>query len=132
MGAQFGQHLIVLRRLNHNRYVLEILGRCAEDRRPADVNHLNSRLLLERVEVNYYEVYRLDLVLLGLSLVLFVPALVQYAAVYARVQGLHAALEELRKARDVRDIGNLQAGLAQSLGSASRRYYFNAELCKLL
>ena len=69
--------------------------------------------LLELVKVHAHEVDHLDAVLGGLGHVLGIVATREQAAVHLGMQGLHAAVHHLGKARVLLDGGHRHAGLNQ-------------------
>lgn len=88
-----------------------VLGGGADERDAADVDFLNDVLergsgshgVLERIEVDYYQVDALDAVLGHLAAVAFVVAAGEDAAEHLRVQRLYAAAEYRGIARDFFD-----------------------------
>ena len=113
---------VVALRLDHDGGEAEVLGRRADHRRPADVDVLDHLVLgdaaarrgrLERIEVHAHEVDELHVLLLGRLHVRRVVAQRQQPGVQPRVQRLHAAVHDLREAREVLDRADLEAGLLE-------------------
>ena len=112
VALQLLEHGLVALRARHRRDVGEVLRGGAQQRGPADVDHLD-RLLLghaalrgdlgEGVEVDDDEVERLDRERLERGEVVLAVAPGEDAAVDPRVQRLHASAEHLRRARHVLD-----------------------------
>jgi hypothetical protein len=75
-----------------------VLRRGARHRRTADVDGLDLRTLLERVEVRHDEFERQDAVQVEVVPVLVVTEVGEQTAVNLRVQCLHPAVEHLRRA----------------------------------
>jgi hypothetical protein len=84
--------------------VREVPARRPHQRRAADLDHLDARLLAERVEVADDEVDLLDVVGGQIGVVLGLRAVGQDAAGDLRVQRLHAPAEDLGRAGDGRDL----------------------------
>ena len=127
-GLQLGEHARVVHRVDDDRHVLPVLRRGTQHRRAADVDVLDRVFqravgprggLRERVEVDDQEVDRRDAVLLQRRHVRRQIAPREQAAVDARVQRLHAAVEHLGKAGDLGHFGDGQAGLGEQLGGAA-------------
>ena len=53
VGAQLGEDRVVVGRVDHDADVGVVLGRGAHHRRPADVDQLDARIGVERVEVDH-------------------------------------------------------------------------------
>mmetsp|Transcript_96182 Transcript_96182/g.248706 ORF Transcript_96182/g.248706 Transcript_96182/m.248706 type:complete len:588 (-) Transcript_96182:9-1772(-) len=106
-----------------------VLGRGTDHARAADVDVLNARGevrgvllhgLVEGVEVHDGQVDRPDAVLAHLVLVLVVAARGEQAAVDLRVQGLDAAVQDLRRAGVVRNVLDGAAELPELRRGAAR------------
>ena len=135
--AQLGEDRAVALGLAHGRDVREVLGRRAQHRRAADVDHLDRVLLLdaaprddlrEGVEVDADEVERADAVLVERGEVVRVVSAGQDRGVDPRVQGLHAAAEELGDLGQVLDPRGLDSVLLEVVGGAAAGDQLDAEL----
>jgi hypothetical protein len=82
---------------------------------------------LEGVEVDYDHVDGQDAVFGYCGFVVSFAADIEQATVDARVEGLDAAVEHFGKASQVADVLDLQAGFAESAGSAAGGNELNAE-----
>ncbi len=125
---ELGEHGVVGLRLDKHGHAAVVLGRGADHRRPADVDVLDRNVgihlavgdrLLERVEVDADQVDRLDPLALEGRDVLGVVAAGEQRRVQPRVQRLHPPAEDLGRARELGDIGDLDPGLAQRGGGAA-------------
>jgi hypothetical protein len=127
-GFQLAQHAAVVCGIHHHRHPLVVLGRRADHGRAADVDVLDDLLergaaghgLAERVQVHHHQIDGIEaagphLLAVGLGR----PA--QDAAVHARMQGLHPAVEDLRRAREVAHLAHRHARVAQGPGRAPGR-----------
>ena len=102
-GLDLAGDPLVVGRVDHHAHVGRVLGRAAHHGRPADVDlldHVGEGLagrdrLAERVEVHHHEVDGRDVAGLHVGLVGGEAAPVEDAAVDARVEGLHAAAQDL-------------------------------------
>ena len=100
-----------------------VLRRGADHGRPTDVDLLDALVessagghsLLERVEVDHDEIERLDAQLLQLVYVAVLAQVREDAGVHARVQRLHAAVEHLREAGHVRNLGDRHTRVSDAL-----------------
>src|SRR5262245_61164958 len=116
--------------IDDHGHVVMILGRGADHRRAADVDVFDRllhrhvgffNLLVERVQVDDYQVDRLYAVFAHLRAMLLVRADAEDAAMNFRVQSLDAAVEHFRKSGEVRNVARLDSVLAQQLrGTAGR------------
>ncbi len=116
------QHRVIGLGAHDRRNVGEVLGRRADHRRAADVDVLDRVGIvdlpppdrpLERVQVHAHEVDHLDVVLVGR---LHMGRLVthrQQSGVKLWMKRLDAAVHDLRKAGQVRDLAYLQPGRGQ-------------------
>ena len=123
------KHLRIVGRVADDRDVGPVLGSRAQHRRTADVDVLDGVLhlhvgpgdrLAERVEVHADHVDELDAVLAERLQVLGIVAAGQQAAVYFGMEGLDAAVADLREARHVADVDHLDAALPQQFHRAAR------------
>ena len=128
-GPDLGEDLRIVRGVAHDRHVGPVLGRRTQHRRTADVDvldgilHLHAGLLdrlTERIEVHADHVDELDMIVFQGFQVLRVVAAGQQAAVHVRVQGLHTAVADLGKSRNVADVDHLHAAVGQQLHRAAR------------
>jgi hypothetical protein len=126
VGLQFGQQFGVLVGRGRHRHSREVLGGAAQHRRAADVDVLHGILELavsvggdrfERIQVQHQQVDRGDPVL-GHHRVIGSGAAEQ-AAMHQRMQRLDPAIHHFRKAGELGDIPDRQAGLADRLGGAA-------------
>jgi hypothetical protein len=122
VGLQLFDQRGIVGHAGHDGHVFKVLGRGAHHRRAADVDVFDEMAegdaglgggLLEGVEIDHHHVDGLDAVRGDGGFVLGVAANVEQAAMDAGMQGLHAAVEHLRKAGQVADVLDRQAGLAQ-------------------
>ena len=116
--------------------VAMILGRGAHHGRAADVDVLDRVFqravglgygLLERVEIHHHEVDAADVVRGDRVHVFRKVAAREDAAMHLGVQGLDAAVEHLREAGVLGDVGDREAGFAQHAGGAAGRQQLDAE-----
>ena len=128
IGADVLEHVRVIRGIDDDGDGAVVLGGAAEHGGAADVDVLDGLLegdvgfgdgLLEGVEVDDHEVDGLDAVFLGLFLVGLVAAQVEEAAVDLGVQGLDAAIEDLRRAGEGGDFGGGDVLLLEEGGGAA-------------
>jgi hypothetical protein len=121
-GAHCGERARIVCRIDENDHGFEVLRRRPEHARAANVNLLDhvarhctasGGRLAGGGKVYGDQVDRLDAVRLERSHVLGVIASRQQAAVHGRVERLDPAAEDLGKTRDLRDLANGDAGLAQ-------------------
>src|SRR4029453_4257893 len=75
--------------------------------------------VLERIEVHHHHVHRRDTLVAEGRSGRGAPATGQDAGVDLRVQGLHAAVEDLGEPGDLGDAGDLHSLLGQLLGGAA-------------
>ncbi len=135
--AQLVEHEAVLVGARDRHDVGEVLGRAAQHRGPADVDHLDGLLfgrpegrrdVAERVEVDADEVERVDPVLDQRGHVLLVVAAREDAGVDARVERLDPAAEHLGRLGQGLDAAHLQAQLLEERRGAAARDQLHAEL----
>ncbi len=112
----------------HDRHAARVLGGRPDHRGAADVDLLDQAVEVqlaagctlgggaERVEVHDDELERLDRRGRQLDDVVGVAAIGEDPGVDPRVQRLHPPVEHLGEARDGRDVGDRQAGLAERPG----------------
>ena len=142
--GKFVKYLGIVLRVYHNSYVLIVLCRTSEHRRSADINVFDRRLqiytgffdgFLERIEVDYDNVDRVNVHLLEEVHMFLVVSHCKKTCVYLGVQSLYSAVETLGKSRDGRYVNRLNTRLVQYLERAARGYYFITErsefLCKI-
>src|SRR6266542_337793 len=131
------EHSGVLLSARDRRDVGEVLCRCAQHRRPADVDHLDGVLharsvtvddRAERIEVDADEVEGLDLLLVERLEVVGAVAAGEDPAVNSRMQRLHAAAEQLGRLGHVFDVRDLQALLLEEPGRAAAGDELETEL----
>ena len=126
-GAQGGQHRGVVGRIAQGDHVRAVLGRGAEHGGPADIDVLDGRGLLERVEVDAHQIDgRKAQIFAGFHIRGNVPAL-EDAAVDLGVEGLDAAVENFGLAGEDGDVDDGQAGGAQGGGGAAGGEQFDAQ-----
>ena len=135
--AQLLEDDVVVRRTAHGRDGREVLRRGAQQRRPADVDHLDEPGLaqlgpvdgeLERVEVHAHEVERLDAVLRERGAILRDVAPGEDPRVDPWVQRLHPPGEQLRELRDLLHAGHGEPRLLERGRRAAARDELAAEL----
>ena len=120
-------NLAVARRRGDDGDRRVVLRRCADHGRTTDVDLLDTLVeagagrdgLLERVKVDHDKVERLDAQLLELVHVAVLAQVREDAGVHARVQRLHAAVEHLREAGHVRDLGDGNTRVSDALGGGA-------------
>ncbi len=104
------------------QHVVAVLGRGAQQRRPADVDLLDqlgardsiaSRRRLEGVEVDHHHVDEVHVEPRGLVEMLRLAAVGQHSRVHERVQRLHASVQAFGKPGDVAHLGHPHSRLAQ-------------------
>ena len=134
---QLAEHLAVVARTRDDGDGREVLGGSAQQRRPADVDHLDEVGLgelgavdgeLERVEVHAHEVERLDSVLRECDEVLLATPPGEDPRMDARMQRLHATVEELREPGHVLDLRDRETRLRQRHRGAAARHELESEL----
>ena len=100
------EHDFVIRRIDDHGDRFVILRRAADHGGPADVDILDRfgqgdvRLgdrFLERIKIHHHQIDRLEPALLRFGDVPWIVALIEQAAVHARVQGFDPALQHFRK-----------------------------------
>ena len=129
-GAFVGVHLIndgvIVAALHYDSDVFMVLRCGAHHSRAADINvfhrvfqraSFTSDGLGKRVKVNDHHIDRRNTVLLHDTVIL--TATTEDAAVYFRMQGLHASIHHFRETGVVRDFGNRQAFICQQAGGAA-------------
>ena len=128
-SAQLVEHRVVALGRDHHRRVGVVLGRCADQRRSADVDVLDHLRLghsaapgdpLEGIEVHAHQVDRLDPVLVQRVHVPRMRAQGEQTCVDAGVQRLDAPVEDLREAGVVLDRAGLDARFGEVPCRASR------------
>ena len=126
--GQGGQKRRVLLRAGEHRHIGMVLGGGAHHRRAADIDGLDRRIeghggighgLAERIEVHHHHIDQRDRLGLQISLMGWVVAPGQDAAVDARVQRLHTAAQDLGSAGVVRHPGHRQPGRLQRRSRAA-------------
>ena len=90
------------------------------------------RGLLEGVEIYDHHIDRLNAMRGYCGLMLLVAANVEQPAVNLGVQGLHAAIEHLRKAGQLADVLHGQAGLAQCTRRSAGGNQLHSKACQHL
>ncbi len=127
---QFREHGVVVLRTADRRHVRVALRRRAQQRRAADVDHLDDVAVrrvrrlggtLEGIEVHADEVERSDPVLRERCQVVGHVAPGEDAAVDLRVERLHAPSEQLREAGHVLDAGHGQSRPLEGFRRAAAR-----------
>ena len=111
-----------------------VLGRGADHRRAADVDILHAGReigaardgFLERVEIDDQNIDRADVVRGHRFGMRGIVADGEQAAMHRRMQGLDAAVHHLRKAGQVGDVEDGEAGLAQRFARAAGRNELDA------
>src|SRR3984893_16846719 len=124
----------VIGRIDHHRDVVPVLGRRAHQRRSTDVDVLDRFVeayaaALDRVfkgiEVDHYQVDRLDPVLEPLAGMVLVSAARQDSAVNLGMERLDAPIEHLGRAGKVLDSADLDPGCFQGRRGAAGRDYLD-------
>jgi hypothetical protein len=137
VGAHLGEDGIVVRGIGDDGDRLVVLGGGAQHRGAADVDVLDGvgerdvglgDGLLELVEVHADEVDHLDAVGLGVGHVRGVVATAEQPAMHLGMERLHTPAHHLGEARVVLDVGHVDAGVGQDLGSSPGRDDLDAEL----
>ena len=127
-GRQFRDDSDVEPPVRHNRYVLVVLRRGAEQADAADVNqfdHLGERavlldVLLEWIQAHDHDVNRLDLGFLAIR---------EDPGKYLRVQGLNPAAQDLRRTGELRDFPGRDSVFVQQLRGLRRRENLDVQRC---
>ena len=117
---------VVLIGTGEDPHVLVVLRRGAHHRGTADVDQLDRRVRVERIEVAHHEVDGRDVVGREGREVLGLRAVGEDAGVQSRVQGLHAAVEHLGETGHVGDLQVRDARGAERRGGAARGDEFDA------
>ena len=135
-GTNLVQNHLIVRGIAHDRHVGPVLGRRTQHRRPADVDVLDGILHLhagrldrpaERIEVHADHVDKLDMIVFQCFQVFRIVAAGQQTAVYVRMQGLHTAVADLGKSRDVADVDYLHTAVGQQFHRAARGDHLPAQ-----
>ncbi len=135
--AHLRQHLVVALGPADGRDVGEVLGRCAQHRGAADVDHLDRVLLadrapggdlLERIEVDADEVEGLDPVVVERGVVVGPVAAGEDGSVDVRVQRLDPAAEQLWHLGQLLDRRHRDPDLLQEGGRAAAGDELDVEL----
>ena len=128
-GLEFAEKLEIVRRIgDHGHAVMGLRGR-PDHRRAADVDALDQRIGiralgeagLERVEVDDDQIDHLDAMRLERRPILRDMAPGEQAAMDGRMQGLHPAVQDLREAGDLGDLGDRHAGIPDGLRRSAGR-----------
>ncbi len=125
----------VIGRIGDDGDIGVVLGRSADHRRAADVDILDAfRIvsalgpdLFEWIEIDDREIDRGNPVIRHRLPVLGVVADGEKAAMHIRMQRLDAAIHDFRKAGDLGDVGDSEAGIRQRLERAPGRQDGDAE-----
>ena len=134
---ELGEDLPVAGGLADGHDVDEVLGGCAEERRAADVDHLDGVLLahvparrdaLERIEVDADEVERSDLVVAQLVQVGLEGPPGEDACMDARVEGLDTSAEKLGDLGQLLDRDDVDAELGDVGGGPAARDDLDSEV----
>ena len=120
-GPELVEHGAVVGGVDEDADVRMVLRRGADHRRPADVDQLDGRLRVERVEVGDDQVDRRDLVRRKVGLVLGIVTIGEDAAVHLRVQGHDPVAEHRRIAGEVGNVGHGHTGGSDRLRRSPRR-----------
>ncbi len=130
VAVQFVDDARVVVGRHDDEHIAKVLGRRADEARPADVDLLDEivepnvrlgRSRHERVEIDGHEIDQADVVRRRGLEILGVMAPRENAAVDLGMEGLDAAVHHLGKAGDVRDIDDGEAGVCEGArGSAGR------------
>ena len=117
----------VLSGIDDHRDVSAVLRRGPDHRRAPDVDHLDRRLCLERVQVASDDVDRCDVLGRQVLEVGRDGPIGQDARVDCRMQGLHAPPQHLGHASELGDFAMLDPGRFQDLRGAAARHELDAE-----
>ncbi len=135
-ARQLLEHLRIVRRIDDDEHVAEVLGRGPHQARAADVDLLDQRVegrvgvlsgLGEGVKVHDHEIDRGDAVAGDRLEVVRAGPPRQDAGVDGRVQGLDPPVHHLGKAGHVGDANDGQPGGRQGRGGAAGRDEFDPE-----
>ena len=118
--AQLDEDGLILIGTGYDPDVGVVLGCCPHHSRTADVDLLDRRLGLERIQVGDDEVERLDAVLLHVRLVFGIGRNRQDATVDVWVQGDNTVSQDRREAREFGDVGRGQACVGDCLRGTTR------------
>ncbi len=125
----------IVRRIDDDHDVAEVLPRRAQQRRAPDVDLLDElvkrrlrvlRGLRERIQVHDHQIDQLHALRLDRRQVIGTMAPGEDPAVDFRVQRLDPAVHHLGKPGDVGHVGHRQAGIGQDLGRAAGRHELDA------
>ena len=127
VGLKFGEHNGVVARVDHDADVGVVLGGRPHERRPADVDRVDARLLDERVQVHDNERDRRDVVGGEVGLVGGVRRVGEDSAVHLRVQRDHAMVEDRRVAGHRRQLGHRNSSIGDDGCGAPARHQLPTE-----
>ncbi|MCY1238465.1 hypothetical protein D9M72_512050 [compost metagenome] len=129
-GSKLFQKNRIVGRIGDDRHIGMVLGRGADHCRAADVDVFDCGRIVaalgadffEGIEVDDRKVDRGDAVRRHRGDVIGIVADREQAAVHARMQRLHAAIHDFRKAGQFGNVAHRQAGLRERLVRAAGRY----------
>ena len=136
LRLQLLQHRLIVGRIDDDGDASMVLGGCAQHGRTPDVDVLDglierharaSHRLLERIQVDGQQIDAANAVLLKGRHVCGQVTPGQQAAVHLRVQGLHPAIQHLRKAGVVGNLDDGHAGFGQHPGRSARGQDLHAQ-----
>ena len=117
-ARQLLEHCLVVDGVDDDADVGVVLRRRPHHGRPADVDHLDARLVGERVQVDDHEVDGLDAVRGHVVDVGGIVGISKEAPVHLRVQRDHAVAEDRGDTGQLGDVGDGQPGVGQYPGRA--------------
>ena len=129
MGIELGGNFRIIFGIDDDRHIRVVLRGAANHGRAADVDILDASVerggsgehLLERVEVDDEKIDGFDAMRQHGRLMLGIFTNGEEPAMHLGMQGLEPSIHHLRKAGQLRHIGDLEARLLQRLGGAARR-----------
>src|SRR5690554_1961082 len=137
LRAELLKHKLIIVGRGHDRHALMRFRSAPHHRRPADIDIFDGLFSpcpardrrLKRIEVHTNEIDRRSANALESRAIVFAIAH-QDAAVDARMERLHAAVHDLRRAREIAHIAHLKPSLSERFRRPARAEDLNAELRK--
>ena len=133
VGFQLVQHGLVVSVIDHHGHKSVVLGRTAQHGRTSDIDILNGIFkrsslflngLLKRIEIHHHHVNGGNTIGLHLTHMLGISAHGKQTTMHFRVQGLHTAVHDFRKASHFADTDGGNTRGLQRLAGTTRRDNF--------